>query len=1075
MASSNRDAADATDHGITAASSGTAWDEELEYLPSSMPGTVPSSIANVRERAFGNTEQDIETDQKSVNSHMDIEADDGDSDAKAGGYNTALHSSIDSMPIAYPSDGQLDKNSKALSKEIDELFEDFDNFGPREEGEDDESNPFTNISNLTKDPGKDVDPYPSALDLGTQMEEHAAKFTTAGVTMPTQDKDNNSKCNAKENANISVNETVSLQPTITAKPIIPAHHRNSSNSRRRQWPTRQMESISETGNTIANVPSEETKDGFEDSHDFIEDFFVQDNTSFEQNRLINIDNDNGNLTQRPEDGHEAIASSPSSFSTPNSRRRRRASGESTGSASGNSSSTGSGRGSMGSGARLRRGRRHVERSNISAAAGNGEDNTDDEDTGRRRRANSSGNSLVTSLDAGMATLRRWIRARRSSFGSGAGTGAGSSSGHSVSSMTTMRLGEEDIFALSHTGSDPRRVTTNASSTSSDPNMNIFESNGSNGFLYYRPFEVHVHHDVDADSGIYGSDDESGTRSILLHPLVPSIESSSLDEGGSQQSRQRANSEPDRARMVDFFSSVYGSRAIDGGRTQDEIVAIGRNRGGTMRQIPGRRSSLRPAVTTSPIIIEEETNATDQDNEPRFGDETSNIVELTGQQLLPPLSADVHPLASALEESDATIPPPSPLSGNSDELPLGGELEPGNDANDTPNTNTPNTSDPNREARTRWIRINRRFRFLITSVAVLFSLLLFCVMIAWVLLTSTYVLSHNKPCDVPLKPYYWLITIQLVLDVFRADIMKWLCQWRTDSQRRVPPRIIMYNVGYLIYAMLVLRLGVRSVFISESTCSSTAPEFFYVSLVFVCLSLFAWATILLGYLIPFCFVAVLLTRNGYFPNGDIASSRGVMGGRRARIGTGRISGIVGEVFPNTYSNPAPPGCVEKLRVVLLHEFLDSYQRECCICMMEYKDGEVIVATPCDHVFHKRCCQEWFQLSRTCPVCRTDVPEALGMNDGTGATAEEQDSHVGSLSGSEEMRGGNNESRGNITVRREENQHEMPNFIRFMRRERRQPDHATSSHPEGIAVIELPDTTEGDGSQSNHPGQMQQLDV
>ena len=45
------------------------------------------------------------------------------------------------------------------------------------------------------------------------------------------------------------------------------------------------------------------------------------------------------------------------------------------------------------------------------------------------------------------------------------------------------------------------------------------------------------------------------------------------------------------------------------------------------------------------------------------------------------------------------------------------------------------------------------------------------------------------------------------------------------------------------------------------------------------------------------------------------------------------------------------------------------------MMEYKDGEVIVATPCEHVFHKRCCQEWFQLARTCPVCRFDVPNGL----------------------------------------------------------------------------------------------------
>ena len=219
--------------------------------------------------------------------------------------------------------------------------------------------------------------------------------------------------------------------------------------------------------------------------------------------------------------------------------------------------------------------------------------------------------------------------------------------------------------------------------------------------------------------------------------------------------------------------------------------------------------------------------------------------------------------------------------------------------------------------------------MVTSVAIVFSLLLFCILISWVMLIATYVLSHNRICDVPLKEYVWLVSFQLALDVFRADIMKWLCRWRSDSQRRVPPRVILYNAAYLVYAMFVLRLGAKSVYVSESTCSSTAPELFYASLVFVCLSLFAWATIFLGYLIPFVFVAILLTRNGYFPNGDITSSRGVMGGRRTRIGNGRLSGMVGEIMPNHLSNPAPPATLDRLRVVMLNEFPSSYQKECCV--------------------------------------------------------------------------------------------------------------------------------------------------
>ncbi len=200
---------------------------------------------------------------------------------------------------------------------------------------------------------------------------------------------------------------------------------------------------------------------------------------------------------------------------------------------------------------------------------------------------------------------------------------------------------------------------------------------------------------------------------------------------------------------------------------------------------------------------------------------------------------------------------------------------------------------------------------------------------------------------PLRAYFWLVSIQLMLDIFRTDIMKRLCRWQPESHEQVPLRVILYNIGYvrnfnffpsivnkyavfalfphecmiliqLIYAMIVLRIGVTSVF-TGSSCSGTAPELFYASLVFVSLSLVAWALIILGYLIPMIFVAVLLSRNNYFPNGATR-------GRRGRIG-----GFAGEVFPNTNTNPAPPGCIENLRVVLLAEFPDSYQRECCVSL------------------------------------------------------------------------------------------------------------------------------------------------
>ena len=56
--------------------------------------------------------------------------------------------------------------------------------------------------------------------------------------------------------------------------------------------------------------------------------------------------------------------------------------------------------------------------------------------------------------------------------------------------------------------------------------------------------------------------------------------------------------------------------------------------------------------------------------------------------------------------------------------------------------------------------------------------------------------HCQPCDVPLRAYFWLVSIQLMLDIFRADIMKRLCRWRPDSHNPVPARVILYNIGYV---------------------------------------------------------------------------------------------------------------------------------------------------------------------------------------------------------------------------------------------------------------------------------------
>ena len=686
------------------------------------------------------------------------------------GDNSTLTSPIDSC---YESTLQNITETSSFN-ESDDMF----HFDTSEEVEGDNA-PGTDLlghastSTLTN-PGDGDTYYESALESTSQRKEDAAgnDVSVRRQEMWTQDVHN-------------VNESaITLQPaSINATSILtPTHRRNSSTSRRGIRGINHMESISETGND-----------------------------SSEHNQLIDMD-----IGNRKKGEAAAVASTSSSYSTPRRRRRMRTSGgESTESVGGNSGSTGSGRGSRGSGSRLRRSRRQGDRSNPSSSTdNNSEENNEDENTRRRRPVrSSSSNALAASLDAGMSSLRRWIRSRRLSLGGGEPRPP-SSSGHSVSSMTTMRLGEEDIFALSHTGSDPRRITTAApSSTGSDPN--IFESNSSSGFLYYRPFEVHVQNDVDVDSAIYASDDESGTRSILLHPLISSehtVSINSTDEGGSQQqSRQRAFSEPSRASIREFFSSVYGSRAIDGMNDEPGETVTTRRLHGGLRLQHNRSASMSSAVPTSPMIAEEEVeevDVTDQQNNEQIGDQTLATRSIDEPNILQSLSSrsgdgqlDTSDLAShevIAHSSTLEVEPDVAFNRDNDTVV--------DDAQDEDlNESTPTTPDPDTEARIRWMRINRRFKFIITSVALLFSLLLFCILISWVMLTATYVLSHNKSCDVPLKGYFWLVSFQLMLDVFRADIMKWLCRWRSDSQRRVPPRVIMYNVAYVSYISLRLLL------------------------------------------------------------------------------------------------------------------------------------------------------------------------------------------------------------------------------------------------------------------------------
>lgn len=55
--------------------------------------------------------------------------------------------------------------------------------------------------------------------------------------------------------------------------------------------------------------------------------------------------------------------------------------------------------------------------------------------------------------------------------------------------------------------------------------------------------------------------------------------------------------------------------------------------------------------------------------------------------------------------------------------------------------------------------------------------------------------------------------------------------------------------------------------------------------------------------------------------------------------------------------------------------DGQPHECVICMSDIDTSlsiSELSVTPCDHVFHKPCLEQWLEIKMECPTCRADLP-------------------------------------------------------------------------------------------------------
>ena len=46
-------------------------------------------------------------------------------------------------------------------------------------------------------------------------------------------------------------------------------------------------------------------------------------------------------------------------------------------------------------------------------------------------------------------------------------------------------------------------------------------------------------------------------------------------------------------------------------------------------------------------------------------------------------------------------------------------------------------------------------------------------------------------------------------------------------------------------------------------------------------------------------------------------------------------------------------------------------ECSVCLKNFEIKETICITKCNHTYHKKCIDTWFEIKDTCPNCRADI--------------------------------------------------------------------------------------------------------
>ncbi|XP_057864298.1 E3 ubiquitin-protein ligase At4g11680 isoform X2 [Cryptomeria japonica] len=60
-------------------------------------------------------------------------------------------------------------------------------------------------------------------------------------------------------------------------------------------------------------------------------------------------------------------------------------------------------------------------------------------------------------------------------------------------------------------------------------------------------------------------------------------------------------------------------------------------------------------------------------------------------------------------------------------------------------------------------------------------------------------------------------------------------------------------------------------------------------------------------------------------------------------------------------------------------LSTEDAECCICLLKYKDNELLKELSCSHLFHVGCVDQWLKINSSCPLCKRELVGSRNLCD------------------------------------------------------------------------------------------------